>query len=132
MFFILLFCRQYSEQQRTSRLKARRARLAEGRKKEERARLAEFGILPTSPNNSSKSYNYDNRLGANFESKLFFYKYLWRTLFILCMYTSRLATSLQYLCNYHRFEVALPLLNILIPYIFIFFLIFYFTSLIST
>ena len=48
--------RHYSEQQRTTRLKARRARLAEGRRREEQARLAEFGIAPTSPHSHSKIF----------------------------------------------------------------------------
>ena len=39
----------YSEQQRTTRLKARRARVAEEKRGEENARLALFGISP--PNN---------------------------------------------------------------------------------
>ncbi len=54
----ILFCldRYYSEQQHNTRLKARRARVGEARKQEERERLEYFGILshPPSPISFSK------------------------------------------------------------------------------
>ncbi len=42
-------CRYYSEQQHNTRLKARRARVGEARKQEERERLEYFGILSHAP-----------------------------------------------------------------------------------
>ena len=47
--------RYYSEQQHTTRLKARRTRLAEARRKEEAERLEDWGIFSLSPSNHSKS-----------------------------------------------------------------------------
>ena len=48
---LVFLCRYYSEQQHNTRLKARRARVGEARRMEERERLAYFGIHshPTSP-----------------------------------------------------------------------------------
>ena len=42
-------CRYYSEQQHNSRLKARRARVGEARRQEERERLQYFGIHSHAP-----------------------------------------------------------------------------------
>ncbi len=54
--FFCAWCRYYSEQQHNTRLKARRARVGEARKQEERERLEYFGILshPPSPISFSK------------------------------------------------------------------------------
>jgi len=52
------FERHYSEQQRTTRLKARRARVADAKRVEEHARLAIFGISPNSPEKRRASSKY--------------------------------------------------------------------------
>jgi hypothetical protein len=64
--------RYYSEQQHNSRLKARRARLSEARRMEERERLAFFGITshPTSPLSFSQSYPSRS---YNIETVLYWY-----------------------------------------------------------